>query len=121
MQIDSPSIGRSILTVQSFDETYERQIQRAFEVLTTQPALEIGSNMAQGVGVVGSSITTEQDQSPERVENKTSIVPEVVSEQLPEELRDWPLWQLVVSALGAIALIALIIGLVLRPTHHEPK
>ena len=121
MQIDSPSIGRSILTVQSFDETYERQIQRAFEVLTTQPALEIGSNMAQGVGVVGSSITTQQDQSPERVENKTSIVPEVVSEQLPEELRDWPLWQLVVSALGAIALIALIIGLVLRPTHHEPK
>ena len=33
MQIDSPATGRSILTIQSFDGSYERQVQRAFEVL----------------------------------------------------------------------------------------
>ena len=47
MQIDSPATGRSILTIQSFDGSYERQVQRAFEVLRARPAMEIGSGSTQ--------------------------------------------------------------------------
>ncbi|MGB0226158.1 MAG: hypothetical protein ACPF8T_06280, partial [Litorivicinaceae bacterium] len=137
MQIDSPAVGRSILTVQSFDAMYERQVQRAFEVLEARPAMEIGSEISQGVGQVASTIAAQQanptgDKSeanrsvtetmttilPETV---TTVLPETVTKQLPEEMRQWPLWQLIVSALGAMAVVALIIGLVLRPKAHSAE
>jgi hypothetical protein len=145
MQIDSPAVGRSILTVQSFDELYERQVQRAFEVLEARPAMEIGSEISQGIGQVASTIAAQQT-NPTATKSKTgrsvtepvttilpetvttilpetvaTILPETVTKQLPEELHQWPLWQLIVSALGAMAVVALIIGLVLRPKAHTPE
>jgi len=137
MQIDSPTAGRSILTIQSFDELYERQVQRAFEVLKARPAMEIGSEVSKGVGQVASTIAAQQTNpivtkseagpsltetvSTMLPETVTTILPETVTKQLPEEMRQWPLWQLIVSALGAIAIVALVIGLVLRPRHHLPE
>ena len=123
MQIDSPTKGRSILTVQSFDKKHERQIQRAFEVLETQPALEIATDSSKGVGQVASSV------KPKSQDAKTfakafegqALLPKIVKEQLPEDMRNWPLWQLAVSALAAIGVIALVVGLVLRPKHHLPE
>ena len=52
-------------------------------------------------------------------ETVTTVLPETVTKQLPEEMRQWPLWQLIVSALGAMAVVALIIGLVLRQKHIQ--
>ena len=127
IQIDSPAVGRSILTVQSFDTLHERQVQRAFEVLEARPAMEIGSEISQGVGQVASTIAAQQanptvtKSAADRFVTKTvtTILPETVTKQLPEEMRQWPLWQLIVSALGAMAVVALIIGLVLRPKAHS--
>jgi hypothetical protein len=121
MQIDSPQIGRSILTIQSIDGAHERQIQRAFEVLEARPAMEIGSGTSQGVGQVASTIAAQQADPKVSTNNAAKLLPETVTNQLPEEMRDWPLWQLIVSALGAIAVVALVIGLVLRPKHHSPE
>ena len=123
MQIDSPTIGRSILTVQSFDKKHERQIQRAFEVLETQPALEIATDSSKGVGQVASSVKPKSQDAKTLVKafEGQALLPEVVKEQLPEDMRDWPLWQLAVSALAAIGVIALVVGLVLRPKHHLPE
>lgn len=121
MQIDSPQIGRSILTIQSFDSAYERQVQRAFEVLEARPAMEIGSGASQGVGQVASNIAAQQADSAAKTGESDKLLPETVTNQLPEEMRDWPLWQLIVSALGAIAVVALVIGLVLRPKHHSSE
>ena len=121
MQIDSPQIGRSILTIQSIDGAHERQIQRAFEVLEARPAMEIGSGISQGVGQVASTIAAQQADPKVSTNDAAKLLPETVTNQLPEEMRDWPLWQLIVSALGAIALVALVIGLVLRPKHHSPE
>jgi len=140
LQIDSPPMGRSILTIQSFDQRYERQVQRAFEVLVTQPALEIATNTAQGVGQVSSTIQGESSTPsaskdstaktsgllPESItkllpESIQNLLPEPVTNQRPEDTPNWPLWQLIVSALGAIAVVALVIGLVLRPKHRLPK
>ena len=121
MQIDSPQIGRSILTIQSIDGVYERQIQRAFEVLEARPAMEIGSGASQGVGQVASTIAAQQADPKVSTNDAAKLLPETVTNQLPEEMRDWPLWQLIVSALGAIAAVALVIGLVLRPKHHSPE
>jgi hypothetical protein len=123
IQIDSPTIGRSILTVQSFDKKHERQIQRAFEVLETQPALEIATDSSKGVGQVVSSV------KPKSQDAKTlgkafegqALLPEIVKERLPEDMLNWPLWQLAVSALAAIGVIALVVGLVLRPKNHLPE
>ena len=123
MQIDSPTIGRSILTVQSFDKKYERQIQRAFEVLKTQPALEIATDSSKAVAQVASSVNpTSKDAKPlvGAVKGQT-LLPEIVQEQLPADMRTWPLWQLAVSALAAIGVVALFIGLMLRPKHHLPE
>lgn len=123
MQIDSPTIGRSILTVQSFDEKYERQIQRAFEVLKTQPALEIATDSPKGVGQVASIVKPKAQAADNRVKTfeGQTLLPEIVKEQLPEDIRNWPLWQLAVSALAAIGVVALVVGLVLRPKHHLPE
>ena len=123
MQIDSPTIGRSILTVQSFDKKYERQIQRAFEVLETQPALEIATDSSKGVGQVASSVKPKSQDAKTLVKafEGQALLPEIVKEQLPEDMRNWPLWQLAVSALAAIGVIALVVGLVLRPKHHLPE
>jgi hypothetical protein len=121
MQIDSPQIGRSILTIQSIDGVHERQIQRAFEVLEARPAMEIGSGASQGVGQVASTIAAQQADPKVSTNDAAKLLPETVTNQLPEEMRDWPLWQLIVSALGAIAVVALVIGLVLRPKHHSPE
>ncbi len=121
MQIDSPQIGRSILTIQSFDSAHERQVQRAFEVLEARPAMEIGSGASQGVGQVASNIAAQQADSAAKTGESDKLLPETVTNQLPEEMRDWPLWQLIVSALGAIAVVALVIGLVLRPKHHSSE
>jgi hypothetical protein len=121
MQIDSPQIGRSILTIQSIDGAHERQIQRAFEVLEARPAMEIGSGTSQGVGQVASTIAAQQADPKVSTNDAAKLLPETVTNQLPEEMRDWPLWQLIVSALGAIAVVALVIGLVLRPKHHSPE
>ena len=121
MQIDSPQIGRSILTIQSIDGAHERQIQRAFEVLEARPAMEIGSGASQGVGQVASTIAAQQADPKVSTNDAAKLLPETVTNQLPEEMRDWPLWQLIVSALGAIAVVALVIGLVLRPKHHSPE
>ena len=120
-QIDSPQVGRSILTIQSFDASHERQVQRAFEVLEARPAMEIASGTSQGVGQVASTIAVQQSDSVAPTAQASKLLPEKVTDQLPEEMRDWPLWQLIVSALGAIALVALVIGLVLRPKHHLPE
>ena len=129
MQIDSPMRGRSILTVQSFDKKYERQIQRAFEVLETQPALEIATNSSKGVGQVASNVKPKsQDtkgpakiKTPAKIVEGQTLLPEIVKEQIPEDMRNWPLWQLAVSALAALAVIALVVGLVLRPKYHLPE
>ncbi|MFZ8870122.1 MAG: hypothetical protein ACO2YC_01770, partial [Litorivicinaceae bacterium] len=140
LQIDSPPMGRSILTIQSFDQRYERQVQRAFEVLVAQPALEIATNTAQGVGQVSSTIQGESSTPsapkdstaktgrllPESItkllpESIQNLLPEPVTNQRPEDTPNWPLWQLIVSALGAIAVVALVIGLVLRPKHRLPE
>ena len=123
MQIDSPTIGRSILTVQSFDKKHERQIQRAFEVLETQPALEIATDSSKGVGQVASSVKPKSQDAKTLVKafEEQALLPEIVKEQLPEDMRNWPLWQLAVSALAAIGVIALVVGLVLRPKHHLPE
>ena len=121
MQIDSPQIGRSILTIQSIDGAHERQIQRAFEVLEARPAMEIGSGTSQGVGQVASTIAAQQADPKVSINDAAKLLPETVTNQLPEEMRDWPLWQLIVSALGAIAVVALVIGLVLRPKQHSPE
>ena len=123
MQIDSPTIGRSILTVQSFDKKHERQIQRAFEVLETQPALEIATDSSKGVGQVASSVKPKSQDAKTLVKafEGQALLPEIVKEQLPEDMRNWPLWQLAVSALAAIGVIALVVGLVLRPKHHLPE
>jgi hypothetical protein len=121
MQIDSPQIGRSILTIQSVDAAHERQVQRAFEVLEARPAMEIGSGASQGVGEVASTIAAQQADATASTNDAAKLLPETVTNQLPEEMRDWPLWQLIASALGAIALVALVIGLVLRPKHHSPE
>lgn len=123
MQIDSPTIGRSILTVQSFDEKYERQIQRAFEVLETQPALEIATDSPKGVGQIASIVKPKAQAADNRVKTfeGQTLLPEIVKEQLPEDIRNWPLWQLAVSALAAIGVVALVVGLVLRPKHHLPE
>jgi hypothetical protein len=121
MQMDSPQIGRSILTIQSIDAAHERQIQRAFEVLEARPAMEIGSGTAQGVGQVASTIAAQQADPKVSTSDAAKLLPETVTNQLPEEMRDWPLWQLIASALGAIAVVALVIGLVLRPKHHSPE
>lgn len=118
MQIDSPATGRSILTIQSFDGSYERQVQRAFEVLRARPAMEIGSESTQGVGQISSKIVPPQADSTAPMGDVNRLLPETINQQLPEEMRDWPLWQLIVSALGAIALVALLVGLILRPKHH---
>jgi hypothetical protein len=133
-------MGRSILTIQSFDQRYERQVQRAFEVLVAQPALEIATNTAQGVGQVSSTIQGESSTPsaskdstaktsrllPESItkllpESIQNLLPEPVTNQRPEDTPNWPLWQLIVSALGAIAVVALVIGLVLRPKHRLPE
>jgi hypothetical protein len=121
MQIDSPQIGRSILTIQSVDAAHERQVQRAFEVLEARPAMEIGSGASQGVGEVASTIAAQQADATASTNDAAKLLPETVTNQLPEEMRDWPLWQLIASALGAIAVVALVIGLVLRPKHHSPE
>ena len=123
MQIDSPTIGRSILTVQSYDKKYERQIQRAFEVLKTQPALEIATDSSKGVGQVASSVKPKSQDARSLVETVKgqTLLPAIVQEQLPEDMRNWPLWQLAVSALAAIGVLALVVGLVLRPKHHLPE
>ena len=123
MQIDSPTIGRSILTVQSFDKKHERQIQRAFEVLETKPALEIATDSSKGVGQVASSVKPKSQDAKTLVKTfeGQALLPEIVKEQLPEDMRNWPLWQLAVSALAAIGVIALVVGLVLRPKHHLPE
>ena len=118
MQIDSPATGRSILTIQSFDGSYERQVQRAFEVLRARPAMEIGSESTQGVGQISSTIVPPQADSTATMGDVNRLLPETINQQLPEEMRDWPLWQLIASALGAIALVALLVGLILRPKHH---
>ena len=122
IQIDSPTIGRSILTVQSFDKKYERQIQRAFEVLRTQPALEIATDSSKGVGRVASSVKPKAQDAKTiiKMSEGQTLVPEIVKEQLPEDIRNWPLWQLAVSALAAIGVVSLVVGLVLRPKHHLP-
>lgn len=175
-QIDSPPVGRSILTVQSFDNRYERQVQRAFEVLSIQPALEIATNSSKGIGEVSPSIAGEaQSTEPNSIKkafsnitdgikelaskvlgNSTSIetrkvIPQISSDQssqnsskdsegkngslktetkniiasadpnYAENSENWPLWQLIVSALGAIALVALMIGLILRPKNLVSK
>jgi hypothetical protein len=117
MQIDSPQIGRSILTIQGVDGAHERQVQRAFEVLEARPAMEIGSGTSQGVGQVASTIPAQQADPKVSTRGAAKLLPETVTNQLPEEMRDWPLWQLIASALGAIALVALVIGLILRPKH----
>jgi hypothetical protein len=140
LQIDSPPIGRSILTIQSFDQRHERQVQRAFEVLVAQPALEIATNTAQGVGQVSSTIQRESSNRPASEDSKekanqllpesiTKLLPESIqnllpkpaTNQLPEDTPNWPLWPLIVSALGAISVVALVIGLILRPKHRLPE
>ncbi len=45
----------------------------------------------------------------------------VLLRALREDTPNWPLWQLIVSALGAIAVVVLVIGLVLRPKHRLPE
>ena len=133
MQIDSPAVGRSILTVQSFDTLYERQVQRAFEVLEARPAMEIGSEISQGVGQVASTIAAQQanpvgtksaanrsvtgsdDDFPETV---TTILPETVTKQLP---RGAPMATVATDCQcsGCNGGCCLIIGLVLRPKAHS--
>ena len=94
MQIDSPATGRSILTIQSFDGSYERQVQRAFEVLRARPAMEIVSESTQGVGQISSTIVPPQADSTATMGDVNRLLPETINQQLPEEMRDWPLWQL---------------------------
>jgi len=118
-QIDSPTPGRTLLTLQSFDATHSRQIQRMFEVLETAPALEIANNTAQGVGAVGSSIISTPTDSQEPKEANGSTAANAVSDLLPEDLKTWPLWQLVAIALAGLAMVALIVGLFTRPKHHS--
>lgn len=171
LQIDSPAVGRSILTIQSVDNRYERQIQRAFEVLKTRPALEIATDSSQGIGDIAPDIAKDIQQSeadaPNQIENvissiskgikelastvlgdKAPTAPEIesspdsgkksagistdksdlgieaqkndsVKPNYAENSENWPFWQLIVSALGAIAVVALIIGLVLRPKSRK--
>ena len=54
-------------------------------------------------------------------ESIQDLLPKPVTTPLPEDTSNWPLWQLIVSALGAIAVVALVIGLVLRPKLRLPE
>lgn len=171
MQIDSPPVGRSILTIKSFDNRYERQIQRAFEVLKTRPALEIANNSSQGivdvVPDINRAIQLSEIGNPNRIESAISSISEGIkdlaskllgdkssiasenrssqdsSKKAPgvltnnpdagfkasqngdvkpnyaEDAENWPLWQLLASALGAFAVVALLIGLILRPKKNN--
>ncbi|HAN81282.1 MAG TPA: hypothetical protein DCQ47_07510, partial [Gammaproteobacteria bacterium] len=89
----------------------------------TQPALEIATDSSKAVAQVASSVKpTSKDAKPlvEAIKGQT-LLPEIVQEQLPADMRTWPLWQLAVSALAAIGVVALFIGLMLRPKHHLPE
>ena len=171
LQIDSPAVGRSILTIQSFDNRYERQIQRAFEVLETRPALEIATDSPQGIGDIAPGIARDIQQSeankPNQIENVISSISKGIKElastvlggksptapgnkispdsrkesagisineldagieaqkndgikpNYAEDAENWPLWQLIVSMLGAIAVITLLVGLILRPQNRK--
>lgn len=128
-QLDSPQPGRAILTLQSFDLDVQRQIQRAFEVLVAKPEMELANNTAQGVGEVGSqigsksSISEESSDSTtptsEAIQEQVDAVQEQVDAVLPDELKSWPLWQIAALFLAGLAVIALVVGLVLRP--KEPR
>lgn len=125
-QLDSPAPGRAILTVQSFDSNVQRQVQRAFEILLATPEMDIANNTAQGVGSVGSPITSPDNASTSDTDSTgevgTQSIEERVEAALPEELKQWPLWQIIAAILAAIAAVALVVGLVLRPqgaSHRE--
>lgn len=121
-QIDSPLPGRTLLTLQSFDATHTRQIQRMFEVLEARPEMEIANNTAQGVGTVGSPIADpSQGSNTASDTTMTAQAEKAVADLLPEDLKTWPLWQLVAIALAGLAMVALIVGLFIRPknTHHS--
>ena len=102
-------------------------------MLKTQPALEIATDSPKGVGQVASIVKPKAQADDSRVKPKAqaadsrvktfegqTLLPEIVKEQLPEDISNWPLWQLAVSALAAIGVVALVVGLVLRPKHHLP-
>ncbi len=121
-QIDSPAPGRTLLTLQSFDATHTRQVQRMFEVLDARPEMEIANNTAQGVGTVGSSIQADSSQTNSTAgaqSDLTGQAEKAVSELLPEDLKTWPLWQLAAIALAGLAMVALIVGLFIRPKHPK--
>ncbi len=125
-QLDSPEPGRAILTVQSFDSKVQRQVQRAFEVLLATPEMELANNTAQGVGSVGSPITSSENSATienDAADERSSQSMEArVEAALPDELKQWPLWQIVAAILAAVAALALTVGLVLRPkdpSHRE--
>lgn len=119
-QIDSPTAGRTLLTLQSFDATHTRQIQRMFEVLEGRPEMEIANNTAQGVGTVASPITAPADTSNTSSAASMALQAEkAVSDLLPEDLKTWPLWQLIAIALAGLAMVALIVGLFIRPKHTD--
>ena len=92
LQIDSPAVGRSILTIQSFDNRYERQIQRAFEVLKTRPALEIATDSSQGIGDIAPDIAKNIQQSeanePNQFENVISSISKGIKELASTVLGD---------------------------------
>jgi hypothetical protein len=124
-QLDSPAPGRTILTVQSFDAQVQRQVQRAFEVLRATPEMDIANNTAQGVGSVGSPIqsseTARADANERSNDSEAASTSAHVEATLPEELKQWPLWQIIAVALAVIAALALLIGLVLRPKESNHR
>ena len=128
MQLDSPVAGRSLLTLQSFDQSHERQIQRMFEVLKQKPALELANNSAQGVGQVGSAIDGKPKTSSDTAKlymdqpsvsqaamEQISALSDQAKEILPENMKTWPTWQLIAIGLTLLAFLILMIGLMLRP------
>ncbi len=109
-QIDSPTPGRAILTLQSIDATHTRQIQRAFQVLEAMPELDLGNNTTQAITAVAPPQVTPNAPTPSN---------QPANSLLPPELTTRPAWQLGLVILIGLAVLALAIGALQRPSKHK--
>ena len=131
-QIDSPTEGRAVLTIQSFDKNYQRQIQRAFEVLKGETAPEIAQNTAKAVPMTQEPIEIETDKMPEetvaQMKSNVSAVREKpgqllneiqnqVTEIVPKKIESWPIWQIIAVALVMLVLLGFVFKFFMKPKH----